>query len=205
MKQGDILSPMLFNAIVEVVVYRWKHRVIDRGWLVDVNLPRLQATRFADDVILYARSRDEAQEMLSLFQIELASMGLQLNMKKTKMLTNDISRVDHDCISFVNIGDDFVELFCSSDCHRVLGKDVNLTQNRAQIEIAHRLRLAWASFYNHSKALTNRDVSLRLRLRLFHSVVSPVALFGLSCISLTDGLLRKIDDVQRRMLHCIVS
>ena len=204
-KQGDILSPMLFNAIMEVLVHRWKQRVIDGGWLVDVNLPRLQATRFADDVILYARSRDEVQEMLSLFQIELARMGLQLNMKKTKILTNDTSRVDHDSISFVNIGDDFIEILRSSDCHRVLGKDVNLTQNRAQIEIAHRLRLAWASFHKHRKALTNRGVSLRLRLRLFHSVVSPVALFGLSCISLTDGLLRKIDVVQRRMLRCIVG
>ena len=65
-KQGNILSPMLFNAIMEVLVYRWKQRVIDRGWLVDVNLPRLQATRFADDVIIYARSRDEAKEILSL-------------------------------------------------------------------------------------------------------------------------------------------
>ena len=126
-KQSDILSPMLFNAIMEVLIQRWKQRMIDRGWLVDVNLPRLQATRFADDVILYARPRDEAEEMLLLFQIELASMRLQLNMKKANILTNDISRIDHDSISFVNIGDDFVEIFRSVHCHRVLGKDVNLT------------------------------------------------------------------------------
>ena len=30
-KQGDILSPMLFNAIMEVLVHRWKQRVIDGG------------------------------------------------------------------------------------------------------------------------------------------------------------------------------
>ena len=204
-KQGDILSPMLFNAVMQVLLLKWKQRVPDMGWLVDVNLPRLQATRFADDVILYARSRAEAEEMLSLFAIELTSMGLQLNMKKTKILTNDISRDDHDCISYANICDDFVEVLRSSDCHRILGKDTNLTQNRAQIEVAHRLRLGWASFHKHRKALTNRDVSLRLRLRLFHSVVFPVVLFGLSCISLIDGLLSKIDVVQRRMLRYIVG
>ena len=59
--------------------------------------------------------------------------------------------------------------------------------------------------HKHRKALTNRDVSLRLRSRLFRSIVSPVVLFGLSCISLTDGLLSKIDVVQRRMLRCIVG
>ena len=116
-----------------------------------MNLPRLQAIRFADDVILYARSRAEAEEMLSLFAIELRSMGLQLNMKKTKILTNDISRDDHDCISYANICDDFVEILRSSDCHRVLGKDVNLTQHRAHIEIAHALRLGWASLTNTVK------------------------------------------------------
>ena len=97
-----------------------------------MNLPRLQVARFADDVIFYIRSRDEAKEMLSWFQIELASMGSQFYMtNKKNNLTNDILRIDHDCISFVNIGDDFVEILRSSDCHSVLGKDVNLTQNRA--------------------------------------------------------------------------
>ena len=61
MKQGNILYLMLFNAIIKVLVQRWTQRVIDRGWLVHVNLPRLRATRFADDEILYARSRDEAK------------------------------------------------------------------------------------------------------------------------------------------------
>ena len=72
---------------------------------------------------------------------------------------------------------------------------MNLTQDRARIEIAHRLRFTWASFYKHCKALINRDVLLSLWLRLFPSIVFPVALFGLSCISLIDGLLRKIDVV----------
>ena len=151
MKQDDIIPRMLFNAVMEVFVQRWNKSVVDRGLLVDVNLPHLQAIRFTDGVILYARSRNEAEEMLSLFKIELPSMGLQLNMKKTKILTNDISRIDNGYMSSVNIGDDFVEILRSSDCYRVLVKDVNLTQDRAKIEITHRLRLAWASFHKHHK------------------------------------------------------
>ena len=45
-----------------------------------MSLPRLQASCFARDVVLYVGSRDEAEEMLPLFGSELASMGLQLDM-----------------------------------------------------------------------------------------------------------------------------
>ena len=104
---------------------------------------------------------------------------IAIEYEEDKDFANDILRIDHDCITFVNIGDGFAEIFRSSVCHRVLRKDVKLTQNRAQIEIAHRLRLAWASFHKHRKASTNRDVSLRLRLRLFHSVC--ISLRCLAC------------------------
>ena len=43
-------------------------------------------------------------------------------MKNTKILNNDIVRIDDDY--------DFVKIIFSSDCHRVLAKDMNLAQNR---------------------------------------------------------------------------
>ena len=61
----------------------------------------------------------------------------------------------------------------------------------------------WASFHKHREALTNRDVLLRLWLRMFNSDVSQVSLFGLICISLTHGLLRTLYVLQRR--SCVVS
>ena len=112
-KQGYILSPMLFNAFIKVVLLRWKQRVIYSEWLVDVHLRRLQAISFADVEVLYSRSRDEAREMLSRFLNKIASMHMQVHMKKTTILTSVISRIHHDRMTFANIGDDFVEIMRS--------------------------------------------------------------------------------------------
>ena len=62
---------MLFNAVMEIAMRNWKIQVIDRGWLLDPALPRLQSTRFADDLLINARSCDEAEKMLELLQVEL--------------------------------------------------------------------------------------------------------------------------------------
>ena len=83
--------------------------------------------------------------------------------------------------------------------------DMHLKHNRVQIWIAHRLQVAWANFHKHNKALTNRDISLRLRLRLVHTVVFFFELLNVFCISFIYRLFRSIDVVQRRMLRCIVG
>ena len=75
-KESDILSlmvfnAMVFNAIMEIVMRNWKNQVIDRGFLLDAASPRLQSTRFANDLLLFARSCEKVMQMLELLQLEL--------------------------------------------------------------------------------------------------------------------------------------
>ena len=156
-------------------------------------------------MLLYARSCDEAERMLELLQIELEKMGLELNWSKTKILANDISNSNHEDVFFTQIGDNFVEILRSNDCYRILGRDDKLTQQRAQFEIDHRLKLAWSAYHKHRRALVKRKISLKFRLRLFHAVITPVALFGLAKLPLTTSLLKQIDIVQRKMLRSTVG
>ena len=51
----------------------------------------------------------------------------------------------------------------------------------------------------------NKSVSIKLRLKLFDSVVTPTALFGLSTLPMTTGQLQQLDATQRRMLRSIVG
>ena len=65
-RQGDILSPILFNAGLEMAFRRWHARVQNSGILVDSLHPRIRATRYADDILLYAKSLDELVFMAEL-------------------------------------------------------------------------------------------------------------------------------------------
>ena len=63
---------------------------------------------------------------------------------QTKILTNDVSRPEHDSINFVQIGEDFIEILRSSDHHRILGRRMNLIQQRAKIEVANQFQAFFA-------------------------------------------------------------
>ena len=51
---------------------------------MDGSSERLTNTRYADDILLYAKSLEELQEMLGLLHDELAAVGLQMHEVKRK-------------------------------------------------------------------------------------------------------------------------
>ena len=88
MKQGDVISPILFNCALEVVFSRWKTKMQDQGWLLHTNAERLTNIRYADDILIFAKSRQEVQFMIQELMKDLQEVGLILHMDKSKVLTS---------------------------------------------------------------------------------------------------------------------
>ena len=55
-KQGDILSPLLFNAALECALRKWKGKWCEHHGIAMDHHERLTNIRYADDLMLYARS-----------------------------------------------------------------------------------------------------------------------------------------------------
>ena len=83
-KQGDVLSSLLFNCVLDFAMNRWKLRIRHCGILIDDPNERLTNSRYADDILIYAKSLDEAIFMLEVLIEELKLIGLSLNSSKTK-------------------------------------------------------------------------------------------------------------------------
>eukprot|EP00973_Karenia_brevis_P003774 520789-Karenia_brevis.AAC.1 len=75
-KQGDILSSLLFNAALEMAFGRWKRHLSNEGWLISAEGDRLTNIRYADDCLIYAKSPEELRVMMELLLNELNSIGL---------------------------------------------------------------------------------------------------------------------------------
>ncbi|CAE8618526.1 unnamed protein product [Polarella glacialis] len=158
--------------------------------------------RYADDLMIYAKSWQELCHMIELLCEELANIGLHLNTSKTKLFTT--TSIDKPL--FIDIAGGMVEVLTGTDFHKYLGR--HLTGNlgiRSTAEFAHRVQCAWGKFHKHRPALMNKRVSIKLRLELFQSVVSPCVLFGLASLPLTSSQLRQLDSLQRRMLRSIAG
>ena len=202
MKQGDIISPLLFNSGLEQALRSWKSRLAGHGIMIGGS-ERLTNIRYADDLMLFAKSLAEMIQMVQMIEEELAAAGLHLNVSKTKLLTTDSNeRVPQH----VEIGNAWVEVLTGGDTHKYLGRKLSgdVTQ-RSAVDFAARIQAAWGRFHQHQTVLLNKDVSIALRLKMFDAVVTPAVLFGSVTLPLTQRQLFRLDSTQRRMLRSIIG
>ena len=140
--------------------------------------------------------------MLELLHDELAAVGLQMHEAKTKILTSS-----ENCgRASLPVRGMSIEILERSQAHRYLGKMLSLDpESRVKAELDNRLRAAWCKFNQLRRWLTNRNIHLRSRLRLFDSAVRPTALFGLLALPLSVSNLRRISGAEMRIRRCIVG
>ncbi|CAG9840644.1 unnamed protein product [Diabrotica balteata] len=83
-RQGDTISPKLFNQALEDVFKRlhWD----DLG--ININGQNLNHLRYADDIVLITEKSEELQRMMEELDRESTKIGLKMNYSKTKTMTN---------------------------------------------------------------------------------------------------------------------
>ena len=204
-KQGDCLSAIIFNCVMDIAFAKWKLKLRHHGLFIGTGLERLTNTRYADDILLYAKSLSELTEMMELLIDELKQVGLQLNTKKTKILHTDIADDDHD-VDFIDISGEFVSILHGGEFHRYLGRFLCLSQeNRLDIEFKHRKQQGWFSFQKHRKCLLNKHISLKRRLHYFDVCITPCVLVALTSFPMLRSQLEALDILQRKILRRIVG
>ncbi|KAK6763962.1 hypothetical protein RB195_024337 [Necator americanus] len=83
-RQGDTISPKLFTAALQWIMksLSWE----ERGIRVDGRF--LSNLRFADDIVLFSSSTNEAETMLNKLNEAEKRIGLRINRKKTQFMKN---------------------------------------------------------------------------------------------------------------------
>ena len=197
---------MLFNAVLEVVMRRWKARLGNRGLLLSPQSDRLTNIRYADDLLLFARSLDDAVFMLDCLVEELSRAGLSVNARKTKILTTDVNVAVDEAPLFIDAGGGMVEVVKHAGTHKYLGRLlIGDLRMRGKCNLEHRMKCAWLKYHQFADTMQNRNIPIKLRLRLFDSVVTPSVLYSLTTTPLTQKDLDKLDALQRKMLRRIVG
>ena len=88
-RQGCVLSPRLFCAVLQAALSAWRQSVEFLGLDFGDGLPPLLDLRFADDLLLFANSANDAAQMLDELVRCCSAVGLRLNARKTKVLTTE--------------------------------------------------------------------------------------------------------------------
>ena len=88
-RQGYVLSPRLFTAVLERALRQWRTEIENAGFDLGDARDNLVDLRFADDILLFANSGPDVAQILGKFVKAVGKVGLRLNVDKTVILTNE--------------------------------------------------------------------------------------------------------------------
>ena len=190
-RQGDTLSPLLFVLCLQYALdgVDWAQRGLQVG---EHRLPYLA---YADDIVLLARDVNELQSMADDLTSACATIGLTVNVTKTKWISTENQRQP----LFIN--GEPVELVSS---FIYLGQLINWPRDHGR-EVGRRLAAGWAAFRKNKAFFTAPRVPMRLKRRLFNQCVLPAMIYGCECWALTKAAEDRLAKAQRRMERQMVG
>ena len=174
-QQGCVLSPRLLSCVLEVALKKWRKQLQDGGLdFGDGGIPLLDL-RFADDILLFATSSDEAARMLDALVACLKEVGLELNASKTKILTTQAQ--PGKTLTTQNGLE--MEILDATKAHKWLGCLLSKSNaGNREADLDFRLQANSKAFYANKLILCDKRVSLNSRIKFFDSVVTSVVRFG---------------------------
>lgn len=143
--QGDPISSPLFNAVFEKAMAKVKRVWIRRGLGIQVSSfnkeEKLLNLRFADNVLLVAKSLQTQRSMMVELREAVGEVGLQMHMGKTIILANDVGK-QRKKASDTFIGEEKVWILPTAESTKYLGRALCF-ENPYDQELTHKITSGW--------------------------------------------------------------
>ena len=197
--QGDTLAPFLFVIALD---YALRCAIKGREEELGFTLERRRSRRiqpviltdldFADDKALVSDTANKAQDLLFAVERECKNIGLQLNSRKTKVMTFNTDNVNLNTM-------DGTELQATNN-FEYLGSWIASTEQDIRIRRA----LAWRALHS-MRRVWKSNLRDDLKRRLFIATVESVLLYGAEAWTLTVQQEKALDGVYTRMLRIALN
>ena len=201
-RQGCVLSPRLFRAVLQTVLSEWRQSVASFGLDFGDGLPELLDLGFAEDLPLFARSAQDAAKLLDDLVRCCSGVGLRLNVTKTKIVTSEAQAPAQSLTPAGSI----VDILPPAASHKWLGCLLSSKSSRASsADVDFHLQAASRAFLANKQILLDGNVCLKQRLEFFDAVVTPVACFAAGHGAIFHADIRQFDVEFRKLLRRIVG
>lgn len=182
-RQGDTISPKLFTAALESMFQTldWSNKGIN------INGQHLHHLRFADDIVLFAHTIEELQDLMTELNTSSKEVGLKMNIGKTKIAFNS-SAIPGD----IFIGNTRLEVV---ESYLYLGQLITMNGDIAP-EIARRTKLAWCTVGRLNSVFKSK-MPLCMKRRVFDQCVLPVMTYACETWTLKTSNIQRLQTTQR--------
>lgn len=195
-RQGDGLSPLLFNIVLEKIIRTWEKEV--KGIQIGIkkeNRFHVKCLAFADDLAILTNNRKEATHAIEKLHEIAQKTGLQISYDKTQY----IERVPQNKLPIVTTHGKIIQV----SHFRYLGEiiqpsGINLRANEERIrKLQKAYKLTW-NYYN------KKSISFNAKLRHYNTVVLPEALYAVETTQIRGQTkIKEIEKQERKILRKI--
>ncbi|KAG7296948.1 hypothetical protein JYU34_019852 [Plutella xylostella] len=194
LKQGDALSPMLFNLVLEYVL----RKVLTLEVGIKLN-GRHKVVGYADDLALLGETSAEVRAMADVLGTEALKVGLRINHDKTEYL--NMTRSRNNRVADLQVGNIQYKGVVK---FKYLGCTINATNSRDD-EINIRVQNALRCSAALHKVLTSRLLSRSTKLRIYKTIIRPILMYGCEAWTLTLKEENKLLVAERKILRKILG
>lgn len=194
-RQGCVLSPLLFNIYSERII---QEALDGRPEGIKINGMIINNIRYADDTIVIADSEQDLQTLMDRLNVKSKEMGLNINTAKTNSMVFSRSLDLHPSI---RINDTDIRNVTD---YKYLGRNINDKMDHLK-EIKQRIEIARSNFMKMRNVLCNLKLSLEVRLRVMRCYIWSTVLYGCETWTLKKDAQTRIQAfemwIYRRMLR----
>ena len=166
LKQGDTMSPALFNFYIHKLVEILKNNTTS-PFLKGEEIPCLL---FADDIILISESEKDLKEKIKVLQTFIDNLGMKISQEKSKIVVyNKPRKWTKETWTVGNLSLEEV------DSYNYLGLDVT-SKGKAILKndsLTGKGRRAMYALFSLAK-----EIPVKLALKLFKQLIQPILLYG---------------------------
>jgi len=166
-RQGCIVSPLLFNIYTEFIM-----RITLEDWPDGISVGgfKISNLRYADDTTLFSTSISHMEELLQKMERVSLDFGLRINRSKTKIMIVD--RANNNSPEVTRIaGCDVVQSYV------YLGALISNSGGCAD-EVKRRMAISKSSMDRLGKVWRSRNITGATKIRLVRALVFPIFLYA---------------------------
>ena len=195
LRQGCLLSPILFNLVLEKV----KRSIGQRQGGIVIGGISIGSLEYADDVDIIRERVEQVLEMYNVYKEEAKRVGLVINENKTKVMK--MTREENGQIQQNNAVINGIEKVSE---FKYLGSCLT-SNNDIKKEITERIAAGNRCFYSLLEIFKKRYISRTTKLRIYNSIIRPIATYGCESWTLTKHLKQKLLVFENNILRRITG
>jgi len=193
-RQGDSLSPLLFNIIMDRIIKEVK--ATGKGFTTDKG--EIKIICYADDAVLISENEDELQRMLYRLHLMAKRFNMRISIAKTKSLV--VAKEPIRCK--LAIDNEIVEQVMS---FRYLGAEITADQNRIhevkeQVNKASRI-----AGYLRNFVWKNNYMNRETKIRIYKTCIRPIMTYAAETRADTRRTKAILRTTEMRILRTIVG